>query len=89
MKKLITILLLLILSSCNLDYEIISTEVINGKISAIDSGYIGSRISRPTRYWIQTSRTTKWVDIHELKYEKIFKVGDSVILMVQKVKEIK
>jgi hypothetical protein len=91
MNKLITflIIILLTITSCsNFKYTEISTEIIDGKVSAIETGrnnYPISRFRLPAIY-VQNSKQTVRVEI-PFEYENKWKVGDSCLLIVKKYKE--
>jgi hypothetical protein len=89
MNKLITflsiIILLTIISCSNFKYTEISTEIIDGKVSAIETGHVGRFSTLPVIY-VQNSKQTVRVEI-PFEYENKWKVGDSCLLIVKKYKE--
>jgi hypothetical protein len=89
MNKLITfltIIILLTITSCsNFKYTEISTEIIDGKVSAIETGHVGRFSTLPAIY-VQNSKQTVRVEI-PFEYENKWKVGDSCLLIVKKYKE--
>lgn len=86
MKKLIIITL--VLFSCTQPkYEHIGQEIIDGKVSAVQSGHTG-RISTSPKIWVQNSTNTKEVSI-PFKYEGRWKVGDTCLLIIEKYQIIK
>lgn len=89
MKNLhIIIISLLTLSCTQPKYKQIGQEIIDGKVSAIQNGVIGSRNSTHPKIWVQTTTTTKEVEI-PFAYDGRWKVGDSCLLIIEKYKEIK
>jgi hypothetical protein len=90
MNKLITfltiIILLTIISCSNFKYTEISTEIIDGKVSAIEAGHGGYKYSRLPAIYVQNSKQTVRVEI-PFEYENKWKVGDSCLLIVKKYKE--
>jgi hypothetical protein len=87
MNKLITILLLTVLSSCNQEYEVVSTEVVKGVVSAKEEAIMGGygRPYKPTKLYIQTPTSTKQVELpHKFKDE--YNIGDTAILIIQNIK---
>ena len=91
MNKLITflIIILLTITSCNnFIYTEISTEIIDGKVSAIEAGFPrhGHRDSRLPVIYVQNSKQTVKVQI-PFEYENKWKVGDRCLLIVKKYKE--
>ncbi len=76
------LLFLASLTSCNAEYEHIDTVVIDGKVSATESGYSG-RISRYPTIWVQNSKKTVQVSI-PFEYEGRWEVGDSCLLIIEK-----
>jgi hypothetical protein len=87
MSKLITILLLTVLSSCNQKYEVVTTEVVKGIVSAKEEAVTGGygRPYTPARIYIQTPILTKQVELpHKFKDE--YNVGDTAILIIQTIK---
>jgi hypothetical protein len=90
MNKLITflsIIILLTITSCsNFKYTEISTEIIDGKVSAIETGHKGYKYSRLPVIYVQNSKQTVRVEI-PFEYENKWKVGDSCLLIVKKYKE--
>jgi hypothetical protein len=88
MNKLITILLLAVLSSCNQEYEVVSTEVVKGFVSAKEEAVTGGygRPYTPARIYIQTPILTKQIKLpHKFKDE--YNIGDTAILIIQTIKE--
>ena len=83
------IILLLILSSCNTEYQQLSSDTIEGKISAIDTGWSGARSSTPTTFYVQSDKETKKFSTYQHSLINKYKVGDSIILVVQTVEKIK
>ncbi len=83
MRNLLFIIISLLLFSCNNKYEFIDQEVIIGKITSID-------------YHDHTTKPTVSIqnDVEERKfkipfeYNRVFKVGDSIMLVVEKYKVI-
>lgn len=88
MRKLF-LLTCIILSSCNNgNLEYIGQEIIDGKVSATESGVPFSRgTGNYPRIWIQTPTVTQEVEI-PFEYEGKWKVGDSCLLIIEKYKEI-
>lgn len=87
MKKLIILISAILISSCGREYKIVNTEIIKGKISAKEEGSTGRFATAPIIY-IQDSKNTKSISI-DYKSENYFKVGDSVLFILQQVEEIK
>jgi len=88
MKNIHVLLLVIIFSSCTEPkYEQIGQEIIDGKVSAVKKGSIGSKSSSYfPRIWVQNATTTKEVEI-PFEYEGRWKVGDSCLLIIEKYKE--
>jgi hypothetical protein len=87
MNKLITILLLALLSSCNQKYEVVTTEVVKGVVSAKEEAIIGGygRPYKPTKLYIQTPTSNEQVELpHKFKDE--YNVGDTAILIIQTIR---
>ena len=86
----VLILLLLLLTSCTEQkYTHIGQEIIDGKVSATQSGkkhYGRGNVTILPKIWIQTPTTTKGVEI-PFEYEGRWKVGDSCLLIIKKYKE--
>lgn len=79
MKKLLMIVCLLGLASCKPDYQVVSTKVVRGKISAIDDS------PRWDDIYIQNPRQVIKVQIGYNDGYQNYKVGDSITLVVQQV----
>lgn len=87
MKKLL--LALLLLSSCNDDkLKYIGQEVVDGKVSAIQTGTRMARYQRYPAIWVQTPTKTEKVII-PFEYDGRWKVGDTCLLIIEKYKEVK
>jgi hypothetical protein len=56
-------------------------EIIDGKVSEIDEGYVG-RIATLPRIWVQTPKQTRCVVI-PFEYKNRWKVGDSCLLIIE------
>lgn len=77
-------LMLFTLSSCSdsENYEhLMSTEIIEGKISAVEPGHAG-RVSTPPVIYVQDAKSTKRVVI-PFRYDGRWKVGDSCLLIIE------
>jgi hypothetical protein len=86
MKKLYFILALFV-SCTNQEYEKISQEVVDGRVSHTEIGTTG-RSSTPPKIWVQTNTSTKEVII-PYAYDGRWKVGDSCLLIIEKYREAK
>jgi hypothetical protein len=62
-------------------------EVIDGKISATQSGYIGSRYRTLPKIWVQTAKHTREVSI-PFEYDGRWKVGDTCLIIIEKYQDI-
>ena len=90
MKKLLLFTVLLFVSCQESKYTHIGQEIIDGKVSAIKAGIkrdCRGCISEPAIIWVQTTTTTKKVEI-PYEYDGKWKVGDSCLLIIEKYKEI-
>jgi hypothetical protein len=90
MKTIYLLITSLVLLSCTQPkYKSIGQEIIDGKVSAIKEGSIGSRAGNYfPKIWVQTTTTTKEVEI-PYEYENRWKVGDSCLLIIEKYEIIK
>lgn len=78
---------LLFLTSCSdKELELINTQVVKGIVSAKDPGHVGRIATWPIIY-VQNNKQTKIISI-PFQNENDYKIGDSVILIIQKYKEI-
>jgi hypothetical protein len=84
MKKLYLALALLV--ACNEEYEKISQEVIDGKVSHTERGTTG-KFSTPPKIWVQTNISIKEVVI-PYAYDGRWEVGDSCLLIIEKYREV-
>lgn len=87
MKKLYFILALFV-SCTNQEYEKISQEVIEGKVSYIKNAWYRARHNEPPKIWVQNAATTREVTI-PYAYNGRWKVGDSCLLIIEKYREVK
>jgi hypothetical protein len=90
MKKFRLVLLALLLTSlisCQNDYSFVIGQTIYGKISYFEEGVSGRMPTFPVVY-IQTPTKTYKLEVGFENQGK-FKVGDSILLVVQKFKEKK
>jgi hypothetical protein len=86
MKKIV--LALLIFCSCsNAKYEKIGQEILDGKVSAYESGYNTGDVVKYPKMWVQTATKTVEVGIPP-ELEGRWKVGDSCLLIIEKYKEV-
>lgn len=83
MKSLLFIVISLLLFSCNNKYEFIDQEVIIGRITNID---YHDHTTKPTVY-IQNGVEERKFKI-PFEYKRVFKVGDTITLVVEKYKVI-
>ena len=79
MKKLILIAFVFIVSCKEDNLQFIGQEIIDGRISSIEPGYV---------IYVQTNKTTKTFSIPP-QYENRWKIGDNCLLIIQKYKEVK
>ena len=89
MKYLTLTTLIFLFLSCNQEYHQLSCDTIEGKISAIDTGWSGGRTSTPTTFYVQSTKETKKFYSYKLSLIEKYKVGDSIILIIQTVEKIK
>lgn len=85
----ILILALLFVSCTEPKYTHIGQEIIDGKVSATKAGIkrdCRGCISEPAIIWVQTTTTTKKVEI-PYEYDGKWKVGDNCLLIIEKYKE--
>lgn len=85
MKRFILLITTIIITSCESDYKVVKTEVIKGKVSAKEYGVLGLK-STYVRIYIQDSKNTKSIVV-DSKYDNSFKVGDSVLFVLQQVEK--
>ena len=86
MKKFIKILILaLLLNSCS-DYEVVDTKIVKGVISAKDEGRRG-RFKTLPKFYVQSAKETIKIDI-PFADENLFKVGDTICVVVKTVKKV-
>jgi hypothetical protein len=83
-----TLFLSIFLLSCSDNLQYIGMEVIDGKISATQSGYKGARNRTLPKIWVQSSKQTKEVSI-PFEYEGRWKVGDTCLLIIEKYKDLR
>lgn len=86
MNKLITILFLAVLSSCNQKYEVVTTEVVKGVVSAKEEAITGGygRPYKPAKLYLQTPTSNKQVELpHKFKDE--YNIGKTAILIIQRI----
>lgn len=81
MKKLYLILVILLVS-CNNNYQFINQEIIYGKVSAKQEGTSGRFATRP-KIWVQDPFQTRQVDI-PYEYENKWNIGDSCLLIIER-----
>jgi hypothetical protein len=90
MKNIHILLLTLLFISCTTPkYEHIGQEIIDGKVSATKAGikrHCRGCINEPAIIWVQTTTTTKKVEI-PYEYDGKWKVGDNCLLIIEKYKE--
>jgi hypothetical protein len=69
-------------------YELIETEIIDGKVSAIKPGDDGRYGVSPTlpKIWVQNATNTVQVSV-PFEYEDRWQVGDDCLLIIEKYKE--
>lgn len=87
MKKLIILISAILITSCEHEYTVVKTEVIKGKISVKEYGVLGSKSSYSTIY-IQDSKSTRSIVV-DWRDDNSFKIGDSVLFVLQQVEKIK
>jgi hypothetical protein len=87
MKQLIAILSVFSLFSCNDDYRVVNTEIVKGRVSAIEMGHKG-RMSRLPKIYVQDYKKTIEINI-PFANEHDYKVGDSISVIIQQVEESK
>jgi hypothetical protein len=87
MKKLIVILSVFLLFSCNSEYEVVNTKIVKGRVSAIEKGYGGKDPSLPKIY-VQDNKQTIKINI-PFANEHDYKVGDSINVIIQQVEQFK
>jgi hypothetical protein len=86
-NKMKYLLAALLMASCSeVKYDVVSTQVVEGKVSYVEPGRYGGRTTILPVFYIQNSKNTIPVSL-DFKYEDKFKVGDSITLVIQKVKE--
>ncbi len=83
-----TLFLSTFLLSCSDNLQYIGMEVIDGKISATQSGYIGARYRTLPKIWVQSSKQTREVSI-PFEYEGRWKVGDTCLLIIEKYQDLR
>ena len=87
MKKLLTILTLILIVGCgsNDNYKLASQEIIEGVVSKTDDGIRGGygRLTHNPKVWVQTPESTTIIELPFSHREK-WKVGDSITLIKQK-----
>lgn len=90
MKNIHILLIAILITSCTTPkYERIGQEIIDGKVSATKAGIkrdCRGCISEPAIIWVQTTTTTKKVEI-PYEYGGKWKVGDNCLLIIEKYKE--
>lgn len=77
----VLLVIAMLLSACDTEYQPFETQVLKGIVSDKKTGRPGRFQQRPKVY-IQTSKKTVAVEI-PFANEYDFKVGDSIILVVQ------
>jgi hypothetical protein len=80
---------LLFVSCTESKYTHIGQEIIDGKVSATKAGIkriCRGCINEPPVIWVQTTTTTKKVEI-PFEYDGKWKVGDNCLLIIEKYKE--
>lgn len=87
MKKLIILISAILITSCNQEYKVVKTEVVKGKISAKGYGSLGLKSSY-SRIYIQDSKSTRNIVV-DWRDDNSFKIGDSVLFVLQQVEKIK
>jgi len=88
MKKIFLFTTILFIISCtNPEYKYIGQEVIDGKVSAVQSGTAGRVTNRPS-IWVQDATSTQEVSI-PFEYSGRWKVGDSCLLIIEKYELVK
>ena len=88
MKTFIKItLILMLLSSCNGDYKVIETKVVKGVISAKDEGHVGRSPLLP-KFYVQSAKEIITIDV-SFTDENLFKVGDTICVVVKTVEKVK
>lgn len=87
MKKLLTILTLILIVGCgsNDNSKLTSQEIIEGVVSKTFSGTKGGygRITHNPKVWVQTPESTTSIKL-PFSYREKWKVGDSITIIVQK-----
>ena len=68
--------IILILHSCNQQYQVIDTKIINGVISAKEEGHRG-RISTLPKLYVQSPKEIEMIDI-PFSDENLFNIGDTI-----------
>ena len=90
MKKIYTLIILILLISCQEpEPKFIGQEIIDGKVSATENGVKGRLYIAPIlpKIWVQSPTITKKVNI-PFEYEGKWKVGDSCLLIIEKYQTI-
>lgn len=85
MKKLL--LFVLVLIGCNNDYHVVDISVVKGIVSAKEEGHRGRAVTLPKIY-VQNSKKTIPIDI-PFANENDYKVGDSIIVIIQQIEKLK
>lgn len=86
MKKLL--LFVLVLIGCNNDYHVVNTSVIKGIVSAKEEGYSSGRTITLPKIYVQNSKKTISIDI-PFANKNDYKVGDSIIVIIQQIEKLK
>lgn len=87
MKKLLIALSMLVIGCSEPDYTVVNTNVVKGIISAKDKGHIG-RISELPTIYVQNDKSTIKINI-PFANENDFKVGDTIMTIIQQVEKAK
>jgi hypothetical protein len=88
MKRIIVILLLALGGCSDPHTRLESTEVIDGEVSAVQRGVRVTYNSTLPRIWVQSAKETIKVTL-PMSYNDRWKVGDSVLLIIQTYTEVK
>jgi hypothetical protein len=67
-------------------YKRIGQEIIDGKVSAVESTCFDGVSTFNPSIWVQDARETKKVEL-PFEYNGRFKVGDTCLLIIEKYKE--
>lgn len=83
-EKIIPILTLIFMTSC-FDYEVTDTKVVRGVVTAKEEGWIG-RASRFPKFYVSSPKEIVTIDV-PFDDENLFKIGDTICVVVKTVKD--